>query len=134
MSLITVPFTQLQAFAQAPGQATYDALILADAQEKAKSVLGFKNYGSIEEKRQVALTDPAFYLDARRIMIQGGEIPRTDTMNVATKKKWKALFGDLVEDNKNAPTPITGVAGEISDIYAKTLRELHRAGVNIDEA
>src|SRR5579875_2595530 len=119
MSLITVPFAQLRAFAQAPGQATYDALILADAKEKAKSVLGFKNYGSLEQKRQVALTDPAFYLNARRIAIQGGQIPRTDNMDASEKAKWKALLGDLVPDNSANATPIDGVAGEISKIYAE---------------
>src|SRR5579875_2871497 len=108
MSLITVPFAQLRAFAQAPGQATYDALILADAKEKAKSVLGFKNYGSLEQKRQIALTDPAFYLDARRIAVQGGEIPATQGMDAATLAKWKALLGDLVPDNSANATQIQG--------------------------
>jgi len=97
------------------------------AQEVAKNKFGFRAYDRLGKLRTLAITKPAVYLAAKRARIMGG-VKSPQANDAATgnlsDEDIETLYG--VKPN----TDVTGVAGEVANIYASTLHELYTAGAD----
>jgi hypothetical protein len=94
-------------------------------ESQAMNKLGFRAYQNLSGKKQVAMTKPDEYLKAKRDFILG--VGR-DNAKVATAGHSEILYGEHKEKD------IPGVAKEASELYAKTLLELYKAGADEETA